>query len=704
MKKIIKFIIGTALIMGVAGCGGTKNYNIKFVNEDQTLLQELTVKAGEVPQYSGQTPTKTQTAEYTYTFKDWNPQVVAAHSDAIYTATYEAVKRKYTITFNNDDGSLISSSLVEYGTMPTPPADPTKDSSARYDYAFSGWDKEIVAVTEDATYTATYNRTVRNFLITFLDEDEETVLKSERYDYGETPTCDEPTKEPTVSKVYEFAGWSPEVVPVVKDATYIASYTESTRKYTITFYDEDGETILQTGLVEYGTTPTCQDPKKDSTDTQSFIFTGWSPEVVAVVGDASYTATYQATARLYEIKFVDNEGNVIDTQNLEYGATPVVPNTDREDTEEFSYTFTGWDKEIVNVAGDATYTASYEKVRIGYNFDKDNLETYVGASLYDLDDDKDSTWIMGVDREDGARTGTAGKYLQYQVYEAHVYRISLPRIDFKHFKSLSSRVTFLNYQQKNTYFSFSETHARNKSGMNISTTYQQTGRIEVVTTAENTVEVKLNIKPDSSVNIAKTFVDEEIYNGEKSIEIFVNNESGNDKFLLIHEFAPRTDKQYQIDKARIIGVNDTHTWAACYLQMVLGEAFAPYGSYVHSSPEVIKLYRNDELVCTAIAAEDIASVGLNPYDAFGYSSKHFHFGSGGDGVSGSWLARTFNNGWNAADVLQNGDVIVLDGVFTGKPGTVTEGFELNFVNISFKVTVLENGYASGKNGYTFALL
>ena len=696
MKKIIKLVLGTVLLMGLPACvsNTTKQFNIKFVNDDQTLLQEVTVKKGEVPQYTGETPVKVETEEFTYTFKDWSPQIVAATSDATYTATYESAKRKYTITFNNDDGTLISSSLVEYGTIPTPPSNPTKESSARYDYTFEGWDKEIVAVTRDETYTATYSRIVRNFLITFLDEDQTTVLKSERYDYGETPTCDEPSKASTVSKVYEFSGWSPAVVPVVKDATYVATYSERVRQYTITFLDEDEQTVLKSGLVDYGTTPSCDDPKKAPTDTNSFIFTGWSPEVVPVAGDATYVATYQATTRLYEIQFVDNEGNVMDTQSLEFGATPVVPSTDRADDNEFTYEFVGWDKEITNVTGDATYTATFNKIRIGYNFNKDNLDSYVGASLYDIDDDKDVTWIMGADRG-GTLTGTAGKYLQYQGYEAHTYKISLPLIDFRHLKSLSSSVKLLCWEN-DVSFAFSEAEAKAKSGISLTGSFQ-TGRIEVVTTGENTVVVKLNIKPDSSIKISKTYTDEDIYKGNKSIELYMTN-SGGDKFFTIEEFAPRRDFQYQIDKARVIAVNDTYSWAACYLQMVIGDTFVPTGKYTYSKTDCVQLYRNDALVTNARVAN-----GQDAKDAFSLSDKHFAFGSGGNGVSGNWMARLFSDSFSTEGVFENNDVVVLNGVFVGATGTATEGYEINF-NLSFKITIIENGYQSSYPGYKFTLI
>lgn len=698
MKKIIQFILSSALVMTVVGCNtNSKTYTIKFVNEDETVLQQVTVNKGVVPEYTGETPRKVQNAEYTYSFSGWSPQIVAAKSDATYTAMYENTKRKYTITFNNNDGTLISSSLVEYGTMPAPPEDPVKGPSAKYDYSFSGWDKEIVKVTGDETYTATYHKTIHNHLITFLDDDGTTVLKSERFDYGEAPTCDIPTKPSTISKVYEFSSWSPAVEPVYQDQTYTAQYSESPRKYTITFLDEDGITVLKTEQVEYGTTPTCNDPKKPSTETNSFLFNGWSPAVLPVTGEATYTATYQMVDRLYEITFVDDDGNLIDVQYLNKSVVPTTPNTDRADDDEFAYTFTSWDKSIVAVTADTTYTANYSRTRIGYNFDKDNLDSYIGASLYDVTDSKDVTAVMG-DNDGATLPGTGGKYLQYKATEAHMYKISLPKIDFRNLQSLSSSVKFI-CSENDVSFAFTKALAQGKAGITV-TESQQDGRIEIVTTAENKVEVKLNINPNSSTRITKTFNDSGIYKGTKSIEFYMYN-TGGAKYFTIDRFAPRRDKQYQINKDRVLAVNDTYSWAACYIQMVVGSTFLPAdgsaGKYSFTDASTIQLYRNNELVTNAVIT------GTTAASAFTLSEQYFTFGSGGSASEFNWMARILSSGSTfPIDVFQNDDVLVMKGSLVGVT-TATSGYGID-VDLSFEISIIADGYQDTSPGLQFTLL
>ena len=96
----------------------------------------------------------------------------------------------FTITFSNDDGTVLQSSPVRYGVVPSyNGSTPTKPSTAQYTYTFNGWNKDIVSVTSDATYTATYSRTKNKYTVVFYDADGVAMLGQQEVEYGSSATA-----------------------------------------------------------------------------------------------------------------------------------------------------------------------------------------------------------------------------------------------------------------------------------------------------------------------------------------------------------------------------------------------------------------------------------------------------------------------------------------------------------------------------------
>lgn len=106
-----------------------------------------------------------------------------------------------------------------------------------------------------------------------------------------------PTRESDVQYNYTFYGWATEpngaadadwYKAITADKTVYANFTATVRHYTITYYDSDGTTVLKTESLAYGTMPSYA-PTKDGYD-----FKNWNPTPVAVNGDSSYTAYWEA--------------------------------------------------------------------------------------------------------------------------------------------------------------------------------------------------------------------------------------------------------------------------------------------------------------------------------------------------------------------------------------------------------------------------
>ena len=117
-----------------------------------------------VPQQSAPSvPSRSQTAQYTFTAVGWNKQMDASTNDpsaiqnvtadTIVYAAYSRVTRTYTVTWKNADGTTLETDTnVPYGTTPTYNGSaPTQDG-----VEYSGWDPAISAVTGNITYTAAY--------------------------------------------------------------------------------------------------------------------------------------------------------------------------------------------------------------------------------------------------------------------------------------------------------------------------------------------------------------------------------------------------------------------------------------------------------------------------------------------------------------------------------------------------------------------
>ena len=377
-----------------------KSYTITWKNDDGTTLKSEELEYGVMPTAPAD-PTKAATAEYTYTFAGWTPTIAAVTGDAEYTATYTATKNSYTITWKNEDGSVITSANVEYGLMPAEPTTPTKPADSENTYTFNGWTPQVAAVTGDATYTATFTATKNKYLVTFKDDDG-TTLKSEELEYGVTPTAPaNPTKAATAEWTYTFAGWDKEIISVAEATTYTATYTATKNSYTVTWLNSDNSPLAQTTVV-YGETPVYigEMPSRPSTAEYTYTFAGWTPQITAVTGDAEYTATFTATKNSYTVTWLNEDGSEIDHETLEYGAIPAHADMDKEATAEWTYTFAGWEPEVVAVVGDATYTAKFDSTKNNYtvtwlNEDGTEIEHETleyGATPTHADIDKESTY------------------------------------------------------------------------------------------------------------------------------------------------------------------------------------------------------------------------------------------------------------------------------------------------------------------------
>lgn len=201
-----------------------------------TTLQSWTVKEGQTPEYTGDTPTKPATAQYTYTFDDWNPEVWPIYKKTTYKATFTSTVNQYTITFVDEDGTTeLDEQTLDYWATPVYAGEtPTKEATAQYTYTFNWWTPEIATVTADATYTAVYTATTNQYTATIESDDTDkwTVDVSEvTADYGTSISAEanvltiwSTTITATAETGYVFASWWTLPETLTEDVTITATF------------------------------------------------------------------------------------------------------------------------------------------------------------------------------------------------------------------------------------------------------------------------------------------------------------------------------------------------------------------------------------------------------------------------------------------------------------------------------------------------
>lgn len=206
--------------------GGTfKDGNAK---QTQTLQQGVMPTEPEAPTRAG------------YIFKGWDKEITTATENTTYKAVWEQEKKTFQITFDAnggvfEDGKTTQVVDVLEGNIPETPKSPTKKG-----YRFAGWDKEITAVTENTTYTASWEA-IKTYAITFdanggifENGTDQVVVNIEE---NTKPSAPAPTKQG-----YVFQGWDKEISNATENTTYKAIWKEGSIENSL--IKKDGEFYL----------------------------------------------------------------------------------------------------------------------------------------------------------------------------------------------------------------------------------------------------------------------------------------------------------------------------------------------------------------------------------------------------------------------------------------------------------------------------
>ncbi|MCQ2333821.1 MAG: InlB B-repeat-containing protein, partial [Paludibacteraceae bacterium] len=401
MKQLRLFtLLSTALMTSALWAA---QFTITFQNWDGTTLQTGLWEKDSLPEYSGDTPTKPATQQYTYTFNGWAPEIYAVDKDQVYVAQFAETLNKYPVTFKNWDGTTLKSNELEYGKTPEPPADPYRKPDAEYTYKFDHWNPAIDSVTRNQIYEAVYSKIINKYTIIFKDYDGDT-LQSGEWDYNATPIPPEdPSRDPDEDGTWTFKNWGENPISkVTGNKTYTAQYEKTKFVYQITFLNWNDEP-LQITEYEHGTFPEFEagEPTRSATNEYTYKFKRWVPDIVAATKDTVYKADYTPIDRYYRVTF-DYGGIDPCDQNFKWHATPIFNCADAEyvdfkgnpikgSTISTDYTFACWQKDGVDVdltmeqvSGSVTYIARFAATPRQYAIKFMNVDgTIIQETPYD---------------------------------------------------------------------------------------------------------------------------------------------------------------------------------------------------------------------------------------------------------------------------------------------------------------------------------
>lgn len=322
-------------------------------------------------------PLKPADAQYTYNFKGWYSGGVPYDFDEPVTKTllieavYEKVLNKYEVKVGS-----AAAVQYDYGALVESPVNPTKASTAQYDYIFKGWyngtqkwNFAADTVKENLTLTAEFEEVLRQFKVTF---DGKNAVYLKYGDKIQQPA--DPVMASDAQYTYEFLGWYNGTQKWNFATDTVTAKTELTAKFDAVLNQYTVKIGENVQTLAYGTKiAKPANPVKAPDAQYTYTFKGWMTQSGeawdfdkdVVIGDTTLIADYDRVLNKYTVTVDGTEAEYA------YGAKVVRPATptkepDGENTYYFdkyviSGTETEWNFNKDVVKGDLSLTAVFKK-------------------------------------------------------------------------------------------------------------------------------------------------------------------------------------------------------------------------------------------------------------------------------------------------------------------------------------------------------
>ncbi|MBE0481856.1 MAG: InlB B-repeat-containing protein, partial [Bacterioplanes sp.] len=228
-------------------------------------------------------------------FKTLTIQITSGNLTTFFFRGFSTVPQ-YTLTFDSDGGSSVSSITQGLGSEITAPANPSKTG-----YSFVGWSPVIPAIMPANNQTHTAQWMVNAYTLSF-DSAGGSAVADITQDFGTNIT--EPTAPTRIG--YTFEGWNPPVPATMplNGSAHTAQWTVNA--YTMSFDSAGGSTVADI-TQDFGTNIT----EPTAPTRIGYTFEGWNPPVPATMPLNGSAHTAQWTVNAYTMSFDSAGGSTV---------------------------------------------------------------------------------------------------------------------------------------------------------------------------------------------------------------------------------------------------------------------------------------------------------------------------------------------------------------------------------------------------------
>lgn len=227
------------------------------------------------------------------------------------------IDSSYEVRFYNE-GSVVYTESVDENQVIEPYDLPEKEG---YEYEWFRMDNNQKydfndSVTRNLNLYAKWTFSNEFVTITFLDDDNITVLEELIVKSGEIPEPKTPTdKYVSDSLSKRFVSWDKELLPAIVSSSYVAVYEEIVTEYQLTWVLSDYESIVR--IYNYNEIIELLD-KEPMIPGHDFI--GWDIEIPERMPNHDLTITAVYNVEKFDVIYLDENNNVVISYEVEYGS------------------------------------------------------------------------------------------------------------------------------------------------------------------------------------------------------------------------------------------------------------------------------------------------------------------------------------------------------------------------------------------------